>query len=234
MNKKILPFARLMGDVSLSINGENKVSFSVGGEWVNNYSLTYIGDRGCLFPTYEEDDGIDGSAINVVALAMSNISIVPFQNDSSYEKYASEGVNTWFKETLPALILKEFREKPEVFKIEAQYTPEGEVDPIVVVHVEIRSNKYVNSFFEQLRNIELMGIVGKATITDDGDVTYEYKDSEGEDKTFNRNMTDKIWMVGLDGLTKATHLYGCDDDHVIITNGHFIPVIEESKVVKFN
>ena len=157
MNKKLLSFVRHQGDVNLSFSGENKVGFSVDGNWINNYSSTIMGDQGCVYPN--DNSGVDACALNGAAVCLASIGLVPFQNDSTYEHHVTEAASNWLKFTLPELLLKTFRDNPEIYKVEAYFKKEGEKEPSIAVHVELASNQYVNSIFEQIQDITTFWIL---------------------------------------------------------------------------
>lgn len=231
MNKKLLSFVRHLGDINLSVNGEAKVGFSIDGNWVNNFTATLTGDQGCVFKN-DPSAEVDASAIGALVKILSNISLVPYQNDSTYEKYVTPEAGEWLKSIVGPLILSEFREKPDVYKVECSYIPEGETEPTIVVHAELRTNQYANSIFESIKDIDILGDVISTSVSDEGEVTYVYKTTEDLENTITRNMDDKIHMVGIDGFTKATKLYECNDGYLLIASEKFVPFIEESKISK--
>lgn len=230
MNKKLLPIARLCGDISFAINGENKTSFSLAGEWVNNHSATFTGDQGCVYPNNKTDEDI--SALGATVRALSNLKVVPYQNDSSYEKYATDEAQEWLTKTLPAELSKQFRDNPDVFKVQAGFTGVGETEPSIVVSVEVTTNQYANAIFESLKDITFLGNVKSVTMSDEGSIAYVYVDEDGNENTVTRGIDDKTTLLGLDSFKAATKLFTADSEILVVTSDHFNPVIEESKFVK--
>lgn len=230
MNKKLLPIIRHSGDVLFSINGENKVSFDLAGNWVNNHTATFTGDQGCVFPNRANEE--DVSALSAVVRTLNALKVVPFQNDSTYEKFATEAASTWLTKTLPEQLVKIFREQPDVFKVQASFIPTGETEASITVSVELTSNQYAASIFENLGDVTFFGKVKSVTMSDEGKTTYVYVDADGNENTVTRSMDDNMVLLGLDTFTLATHLFSADNNTLIVTTENFVPVIEETKFVK--
>lgn len=231
MNKLLLPFVRLHGDIVLSVNGENKVGFSIDGNWTTNFTNTIMGDQGCIFQ-HKNSNSEDLSALNTVCNILENIELVPYQNDSTYEKYVTETAKKWFNEVLPETLKETFHNDPEAYKVEASFTEEGETDPSIVVRVELTTNEYVNTIFKSLNNIAHIGNIKSATLNDDNSVIIVYEDLDGNENTITRSFDHKVILLGVDGFTNSEKIYECDDGYLIITVDNFIPVISESKIVK--
>lgn len=228
MNKSLIPFARLMGDLKLSVNGETVIGFNTEGNWVNNFTYTVTGDQGCLFgdPSVENPS----SAIVAVKNILENITLVPYQNDVTFQEYVTPEAQEWFSKTAIELIKKGFSD-PSVYKVELAYKPEGASAPHIVIHVELASNPYVNYPFENAKDITLLGKVKSTEVTDDGNVTYIYE-KDGVENTLKREFDDNLFLVGITGFESAEYIYECAEEKYILTTGNFVPEISESKVVK--
>ena len=234
MNKNLLAIARHAGDISFAINGETKVSLSLGGEWVNLHSAVFTGDQGNVYPNNAPADGEEPlSALDSVLRSLKAISVVPYQNDQQYEKYATAEINNWLHDTVPATLVDLFRNKPDTQKVQMNYVPEGEKEAALVVVVEVTSNQYANSIFEKLGKLSLLGEVTSATFNEGSELTYVYRDAEGNENTITRDISDNTAIIGIDSPRKAKKLYSSDADANLLVLGseHFIPEIEESKIV---
>lgn len=235
MNKNLLAIARHAGDISFSINGEAKVSFSIGGEWVNLHTATFTGDQGCVYPNRKPEEGEESnSALDAVLRTLKAISVVPYQNDSSFEQYATPEANEWLNKTLPALVEEMFRTNHSMYKLQSGYVPEGSKEPTIVVSIEVVSNEYANSFFERLGVLTFMGTVTTATIGDDGKVTYIYTDVDGNENSVTREITDNVYMIGDDSFTRVKKVYSSDNnsEFLVVTSENFEPNIETALIVK--
>lgn len=234
MNKNLLAVARHAGDISFAINGEAKVSLSLNGEWVNLHNAIFTGDQGCVYPNRPaQANETSQSALDAVVRSLESMKVVPYQNDQNYEKYATEEANIWLNQTLPALLVDLFRNKPDTQKVQASYIPEGEKEAVVVVSVEVVTNQYANGIFENLGNLQFMGDVTSATMGDGSEVTYVYKDTEGNENTITRDISDNTCLIGSDQFSRVKKLWSSDNDVklLVITSEHFNPNIEESKII---
>lgn len=234
MNKNLLAVARHAGDISFAINGETKVSLSLGGEWVNLHNAIFTGDQGCVYPNRPPEAGeASQSALDAALRALESMKVVPYQNDSTYEKYATDEANVWLNKTLPALLVDLFRNKHDTQKVQASYIPEGEKDPVVVVSVEVVTNQYANGIFENLGNLLFMGDVTSASISEGSEVTYVYRDIEGNENTIVRDISDNTCLIGADQFSRVKKLWSSDNDAKLLVLGseNFDPLIEESKII---
>lgn len=234
MNKNLLAIARHTGDISFAINGETKVSLSLNGEWVNLHNAVFTGDQGCVYPNRPAEAGeVSQSALDAALRALETMTVVPYQNDTSYEKYATPEINTWLNKTLPALLVDLFRNKPDTQKVQASYIPEGEKEASLVVVVEVVTNNYANNIFERVGPVVFTGDVLSATLSEGSEVTYVYRDAEGNENTITRDISDNTALIGVDQFSRVKKLWSSENDALllVLASENFNPLIEESKIV---
>lgn len=229
MNKLLLPVVRHEGDILFSINGEQKVSFDIGGVWSNLQTTTITGDAGCVYP--KDPSSTDVSALAGACKILENISIVPFENDSRFAHLVTPDIQTWVKETLPAEIKRVFRENHTVFKGVFNYVDPESKEVILAVAVEIVTNAYATSIFEAMKDIAFLGTVKSSEVGEDGKITYTYTDAEGNENTIFRDMGGDVMMIGVDSFSNATRLFTALN-HLIITNDNFVHDITETTIHK--
>lgn len=218
MNINLLAVARVIGDLKISINGEAKVGLAINGVWSNNLTQTLTGDQGNLYPF---DPSNNAHALGALQAVLKNIDIVPYQNDSRYEKYATKAADDWVKEKAWDLIADGLRDNSRAFQLTTSFTEEGEKEPSIVIFAEIVTNDYVNGIFEVVKSAKYIGEVVNSDISPEGQITLTIRDADGKEAETKMSYQGDLFLFGIDSVSAAKHYYmNTNGTHVLSNEKH--------------
>lgn len=230
IHKKHLPLIRLDGEINVSFNGETKTSISYNGSWLNFMNMAFSGDMGCLYPKRPADG--NGCALESLCQVFEDISAVPYENDSSYEKYATEELNELITNKVPEIIRNEFLKDYSVKSVKVICNDPEEKIPVFTVTAKLQSTEYVNFNTKIMKDAELLGDVIDSSMEDNGDFKITYRNGENEGTYEGSISESKIAFIGIDDFSNAEKIYKCNEGYHALTNKHYvIPETEPQDIV---